>query len=50
MGNIRVNIENCYGIGKMNHTFDFSQKPTVIVYAPNGMMKTSFTKTLKAYA
>ena len=50
MGNIRVHIENCYGIGKLDHTFDFSQKPTVIVYAPNGMMKTSFTKTLKAYA
>ena len=50
MSNIRVLIENCCGIGRLEHEFDFSHKPVVVVYAPNGMMKTSFTKTLKAYA
>lgn len=50
MSNIHVHIENCFGIGRLDHVFDFSQKPVVVVYAPNGMMKTSFTKTLREYA
>ena len=31
----------------MNHKFDFSQKNAVVIYAPNGTMKTSFAKTFR---
>jgi hypothetical protein len=50
MSNIIAKIENSYGIGKLNQEFDFSRSSTVLVYAPNGVMKTSFTKTLSDYS
>jgi hypothetical protein len=46
--NLDINLENCYGIKKLNHTFNFSNsKNTHLIYAPNGTMKTSFAKTMK---
>ena len=46
--NLYINLENCYGIKKLNHTFNFSNsKNTHLIYAPNGTMKTSFAKTMK---
>ena len=45
--NLHINLENCYGIKKLNHTFDFSRGSVQLVYAPNGSMKTSFAKTMK---
>lgn len=42
---IRVELENCYGIKRLKHTFDFSKSPTQAIYAPNGVMKTSFATT-----
>lgn len=50
MEKIQVNLENCYGIPRLNHEFDFSKKKAAIVYAPNGMMKTSFAKTFKDHS
>ncbi len=48
MQKIKINFENCYGIKNLEEfIFDFSQKNTYIVYAPNGTMKTSFAKTFK---
>lgn len=45
---IQFNLENCYGIKKLNVSFDFSQEKKVhIIYASNGTMKTSFSKTIK---
>ena len=45
---IQFNLENCYGIKKLNASFDFSQEKKVhIIYASNGTMKTSFSKTIK---
>lgn len=45
---LKIDFENCYGIKKLNHTFDFSNgKNTHLIYAPNGTMKTSFAKTMK---
>jgi len=44
MENIIVNFEYCYGIKKLDYKFNFSNK-TFAIYAPNGVMKTSFTKT-----
>ncbi|OWV14719.1 hypothetical protein [Fibrobacter sp. UWH1] len=44
--NLSVNFENCFGIKKLQHTFDFSNdKRSVLIYAPNGTMKSSFAKT-----
>jgi ABC-type lipoprotein export system ATPase subunit len=47
MEKIKFNLENCYGINKLSHEFDFSQSNGSVIYAPNGTMKTSFAKTFK---
>ena len=44
MENLTVKFEYCYGIKKLEYKFGFSSK-TFAIYAPNGVMKTSFTKT-----
>lgn len=45
---IQFHLENCYGIKKLDASFDFSQEKKVhIIYASNGTMKTSFSKTIK---
>jgi len=49
MQKLRVNLENCYGISKLNHDFDFSEYNSQLIYAPNGVMKSSFTKVFDAY-
>jgi len=45
MNKLNIELENCYGIKKMVCKFDFTQKSTYSIYAPNGIMKTSFAKT-----
>lgn len=50
MNKLKIELQHCYGIKKLNHEFDFSGCRTYVVYAPNGVMKTSFAKTLKAIA
>ena len=50
MNKLNVEFENCYGIKKLSYTFDFTQKSTYSIYAPNGIMKTSFAKTFKDLA
>lgn len=47
MEKICVNFENCYGIKKLEHDFDFSESNGCVIYASNGTMKTSFAKTFK---
>lgn len=47
MNTLNIDFENCYGIKKLVHQFSFTGHHTQLVYAPNGMMKTSFAKTLK---
>ena len=48
---ISLSFKNCYGIGSLDHTFDFSNNNMpVAVYAPNGAMKTSFAKSLRDYS
>jgi len=47
MEKLHFDFENCFGIGKLNTTLDFSSFNTVMIYAPNGTMKTSFARTLK---
>ena len=43
---LSIDIEYCYGIGKLQKDLAFSHKGYAI-YAPNGVMKTSFAKTLQ---
>lgn len=45
MNKVHIELENCYGIKKLSADFDFTQKSTYAIYAPNGTMKTSFAKT-----
>lgn len=50
---LKVSLKNCYGIQSLDHEFDFGigsnpAKPKAkayAVYAPNGLMKSSFAKT-----
>lgn len=42
---LNLNLEYCYGIGKLEAELDFMHKGYAI-YAPNGVMKTSFAKTM----
>lgn len=44
MKKLAVSFENCYGIKKLEHCFDFSKGCAHVVYAPNGAMKSSFAK------
>ena len=44
MNKLSVKLENCYGIKSLSHEFDTSKGRAFLVYAPNGVMKTSFAK------
>ncbi len=41
-----VELGNCYGIKALNETFDFTERRVYSIYAPNGFMKTSFSRTM----
>lgn len=48
MKKLIIQLENCYGIKKLEHRFDFSVKDKVhAIYAPNGSMKSSLAQTFK---
>nr|WP_321023345.1 hypothetical protein [Clostridium neonatale] len=50
MSKLKVNLSNCFGIKHMEYVFDFTSNKVNSIYAPNGTMKTSFTKTFKCIA
>lgn len=54
MKKLSIKLKNCYGIQSLDYNFDFGNgKPgnkSFAVYAPNGLMKTSFTKTFEKLA
>lgn len=47
---LQINLENCYGIKSLQADLDFTSGNSYAIYAPNGMMKTSFAHTLKDYS
>ena len=54
MEKLEINLENCYGIKKLNETIDFTKRNSdgkninaCLIYAPNGTMKTSLANTFK---
>jgi hypothetical protein len=51
-----INIQDCYRIAKLTHDFElnnnnseYRNSRTIQIYAPNGTMKTSFTKCFKDF-
>lgn len=48
MENIYLSLTNCFGIESLEYEFDFAKGNTFVIYAKNGMMKTSFAKTFQA--
>jgi hypothetical protein len=44
MNRVTVSLANCYGIRKLQHEFDFSQRKAYAIYAPNGSMKSSLAR------
>ncbi|WP_263367956.1 ATP-binding protein [Edaphobacter bradus] len=47
MNRVTVDLENCYGIKKLGHRFDFSTARAYSIYAPNGSMKSSFASVFR---
>jgi len=47
---IKVELENCYGIKRLVSNFDFSTKSSYVIYAPNGVMKSSFAQVFQDIA
>lgn len=50
MNYLKVELKNCFGINHLEHNFNFNQKHSFLIYAPNGMMKSSFAKTFNLLA
>lgn len=49
MRKITLNLEHCFGITKLSQDLDFAGENVALIYAPNGLMKTSFAKTMQLY-
>lgn len=47
MKELKLDLKYCHGINKFNYNFDLNND--YLIYAPNGTMKTSFSKTLMDY-
>lgn len=50
MKTLTIDLENCYGIRKLDTKLDFSTAKAVAIYAPNGSMKTSLAQTFQDIA
>lgn len=50
MNKLKIELQHCYGIKKLDHEFNFLKCKTFVIYAPNGVMKTSFAKTFNDIA
>jgi hypothetical protein len=47
MNKLTIKLENCYGIKKLQHEFDFSKHRVYSIYAPNGIMKSSLAQVFQ---
>ena len=48
MNIVEIRLKNCFGIKELNHDLDFrGGKNTQVIYAPNGVMKTSLANVLR---
>ena len=55
MNKLKIGLINCYGIRSLDYEFDFNSGSTAkpktkayAIYAPNGLMKSSFAKTFES--
>ena len=48
MQKIKLDLENCYGIKKLDVDIDFTENNVAVIYASNGTMKSSLAKTFEA--
>jgi len=46
---LKIKLENCYGIRSFQNDIVFASNTPIVIYAPNGSMKTSFSKTFLDY-
>lgn len=49
MRRLKIDFEYCYGIRKLEYEFNFRNR-TFAIYAPNGVMKTSFAKVFHNFS
>lgn len=49
MEKLSIKLENCYGIKKVEKEFYFNKCSANVIYAKNGLMKTSLTKVFKKF-
>lgn len=48
MNIVEIRLKNCFGIKELNHDLDYrGGKNTQVIYAPNGVMKTSLANVLR---
>lgn len=47
---LNIDLKNCYGISELIYCFDFTASSGYAIYAPNGFMKTSLSKTFDDHA
>lgn len=47
MKELELHLENCYGIRRFKHNFNFEQSKAQLIYAQNGIMKSSLALTLE---
>lgn len=45
MTTLSISLKNCYGIDEFKETLDFTKSKANLIYAPNGVMKTSLART-----
>jgi hypothetical protein len=45
MKKVSIDLRHCYGIKALTVTLDFSTQSAQAIYAPNGVMKSSFAQT-----
>jgi hypothetical protein len=50
MDELSIKLKNCYGINTFEHNFSFAKSNANLIYAPNGVMKTSLAKTFQRLA
>lgn len=50
MKKLKIDLENCYGIRRLQAEFDFGGSRACAIYAPNGAMKSSLAKTFQDVA
>jgi hypothetical protein len=50
MQRLIIRFEHCYGIKKLSTELDFSESHSYALYAPNGVMKSSFAQAFKDIA